>query len=297
MSNPYGAPPPNQPAPPHAGSPRPDTPGQDDGTELSSVLPLVAAGAGLVAYVLGFFDQATSGLIVSTPGLAIVVAAGLAGLKVLPKMPDTLVAAGPLALYGTLAVLQSVLSGTAGGVGIVLLIMSLVQLAAVGALVLTGAGVVSSGPRPGRSPSSQPPYPQGPGSGPFPPSGAQPGQQPMPQGYGQPSGPQFAQPQPAQPPWGPPQGGQPFGGQGHVPAGYPSAPGQNAPGYGGPGASGQPFGAEAQSPSPSGGFSAAPGEGTQQVSPSGPQASQSGPQQPVDGPEGTRQMPYPGREN
>lgn len=293
MSNPYGAPPPNQPAPPHAGSPRPDAPGQDGGTELSSVLPLVAAGAGIVAYVLGFFDQATSGLIVSTPGLAIVVAAGLAGLKVLPKMPDTLVAAGPLALYGTLAVLQSVVTGTAGGVGIVLLIMSLVQLAAVGALVLTGAGVVSSGPRPGRSPSSQPPHPQGPGSGPFPPAGAQPG--PKPQGFGQHSGPQYAQPQPAQPPWGPPQGGQPFGAQGHVPAGYPGGP-QNAAGYGGPGTSGQPFGAESQAPS--GGFSAAPGDaGTQQVSQSGPQASQSGPQQPVDGPEGTRQMPYPGRES
>jgi len=289
MSTPYGAPPPHRPNP---GAARAEPPQAGGNNDLTSGLPLVAAVAGLVAYLLGFFDQATATLIAGPAGLAIVVAGALAALRRWPSLPNSPAGAAALAVYGTLAVLQSIVTGAAGGVAIVLLVMALVQVAALVGLALVEAGAVRRGPRRARAPKPG----KGTGSGPFPPLG----------------GPQFGQA-------GPPQFGQPVqqqpGNSGAVHVGPGSAgpgsagPGSAGPGNAAPGQPGQPWG-----PPPGGyagpppGFAAPPNQAPNSGQPNQPEPQSGGhpaqgePQsggQPAapDGPAGTRQMPHPNRES
>ncbi|TDD82240.1 cell surface protein, partial [Saccharopolyspora karakumensis] len=202
-------------------APYPQQPNTDGGRpsfELKEVLAMVAAGAGVVGYLLGFFDDGVGALMGSMAGFGLVASAVLAGLRFLPKTPDALFAAVPLAAYSALALLQDVIRNTASGLVSVLMVLALAQLAAVLGVLLIEGGLVkiggASGPASGPQPQSYgQPFPQGPGPrgpGAGGPGGARPGP-------GGPSGPgwspqgqhapgaQFGGP----PPWNPASGGQP----------------------------------------------------------------------------------------
>lgn len=250
MSAPYGAP---QPAPQ-----QPDPSGRAAGPDLTFLLALAAAGFGLIAYLLGFFDTRAGTLFTVLPGFGLIVAGSLAGLNVLPKTPNTLLAAAPLAAYSALSLLLVVVSQGGGTLVTVVLILAILQLGAlVGALLLdSGLMAAPASKRSQSSPQGQTgafghPYPGQP----------QPGPQP-----GQPGG------------WNPQSGGQPQPYPGQQPPGPP--PGQ----YGQ-----QPGGWNPQS----GGF-AAPGEPQQGQQPGQSPPGQYG-QQPG-GPQGTQNMPHPGQQ-
>ncbi|WNV90786.1 DUF5336 domain-containing protein [Umezawaea sp. Da 62-37] len=228
MSVPYGAP---QQQP---GAPGPAQPAM--GLNLGFLLPLVAAGLALIAFLLAFADDvAFSGVI------EFMYAAGvLAGLSVLPKAPRLLWAAAPLTVVPTLAILQGMIkgSGSVQGMQIVLFIVSLLQTAAVIAALLAEVGILKLEPKPAN------PYGQpggwNPPTGGFPPQGQQHPQQQ--QQYGQ--QPQQAQQQPPTGGFGAPVQPQQPGAQGPGPTTYLSQPGQfggqqappNTPpgGFGGP---------------------------------------------------------------
>ncbi|XVV03178.1 DUF5336 domain-containing protein [Actinosynnema sp. CA-248983] len=219
MSVPYGAPQ-QQPGPAQ----------QPVGVNLNFILPLVGAGLGLIAYLLAFADD------VSTASIDLLLAAGvLSGLSVLPKMPRLLPAAAVLTAVPTLLFLQGMIKSEADtkGMQIVLLLVALLQTAAVVASLLLDAGVLKLEPKPANLYGQ--PGGWNPQSGGFP----QPGQQPHQQQPGQfnpPSG-QFGSPvQPQQQP-GAPQ-----------PTSYMPQPGQ----FGQPGQPGQ------QPGTPPGGFGQQP---------------------------------------
>ncbi|TWP44891.1 hypothetical protein FKR81_40530 [Lentzea tibetensis] len=194
MSVPYGAP---QQQPPAGPAQQPAA-----GLDLAKILPLVAAGLGLISYLLAFADDVPSGQV------TFLLAAGiLAGLTALPKAPKALLyPAVVLAGVQALDVLQSLIKApSVQGMHIVLLIVALLETAAVVMTLLLDAGIVKFDPKPAN------PYAQGqpggwnPQSGAFPQQGQQaPGQQQ----FGQPQQPpqQFGQ-QPVQPqqPGQPPQ--------------------------------------------------------------------------------------------
>ncbi|MEU5691232.1 DUF5336 domain-containing protein [Actinosynnema sp. NPDC020468] len=178
MSVPYGAP---------QQQPGPAQPAV--GVNLNTIIPLGAAGLGVIAYLLAFADDVPSFGTVEY----LLAAAALAGLSVLPKALKLLPAAAVLAAVPTLLFLQSIIKGEGDvkGMQIVLLIIALLESAAIVVALLLDAGIVKFEPKPAN------PYQQpggwNPQSGAFP----QPGQQP--QQYGPPSG-QFGQPvQPVQP--------------------------------------------------------------------------------------------------
>ncbi|QFZ23385.1 DUF5336 domain-containing protein [Saccharothrix syringae] len=214
MSQPYGAP---------QQQPGPAQPAV--GVNLNLILPLVAAGLGLIAYLLAFADDVSSVQI-----QFLLAAAVLAGLSVLPKAPRLLPAAAVLAAVTTLLLLQDIVKTEADveGMQIVLLIVALLQTAAVVLAVLLDAGVVKLQPKPANP--YGPPGGWNPQSGAFPQQGQHPQQQ-----FGPPSG-QFNQPVPPQQ-----QGQQPGQPQ---PTSYMPQPGQfNQPqpgqgtppgGFGGP---------------------------------------------------------------
>ncbi|WP_158844635.1 DUF5336 domain-containing protein [Saccharothrix deserti] len=212
MSQPYGAP---------QQQPGPAQPAV--GVNLNFILPLVAAGLALIAFLLAFADDVPSSEYLYAAGI-------LAGLSVLPKAPKGLLyAAVPFALIPTLGLLQGLISSEADvqGMQIVLLIVSLLLSAAVVLSLLLETGIVKFQPKAANVYGQ--PGGWNPQSGAFPQQG-----QPQPQQYGPPSG-QFGQPmqqpQPGQQPNQPqptsymPQPGQ-FGqpgqqpGQGTPPGGF-----------------------------------------------------------------------------
>ncbi|QQQ75858.1 DUF5336 domain-containing protein [Saccharothrix sp. 6-C] len=214
MSQPYGAP---------QQQPGPAQPAV--GVNLNLILPLVAAGLALIAFLLAFADDVQFDDFLIAAGI-------LAGLSVLPRAPKGLLyAAVPIALIPTLRLLQGLITTEADvqGMQIVLLIVSLLLSAAVVMSLLLETGIVKLQPKPANV------YGQPGGWNPQ--SGAFPQQGQQPQQFGPPSG-QFGQqappPQQAQQPGQPqptsymPQPGQ-FGQPGQQ-------PGQGTPpgGFGGP---------------------------------------------------------------
>lgn len=245
--------------------------------ELREVLAMVAAGAGAVGYLLGFFDDGVGALMGSMAGVGLICSAALAGLRFVPKTPDALFVAVPLSVYAALALLQDVIRNTASGLVPVLMVLALAQLAAVVGVLLIEGGVVKagggpSGPKP--KPHGQPPFPQGqPGprgpGGPGGPGGARPGPGWSPQGQ---PGAQFGGP----PPWHPTSGGQP----GQQPGGRnPSSDGL---------ATSNPDSSGPHQNRPANQSGPIPQPGQQ------PQPPQPKSEQDNGGPQGTRQMPHPG---
>lgn len=251
MSVPYGAP---HPAPQRPAPPPEESAGAKD---PKSILVMVAAAIGPVAYLFGFFDGQASQVFTGLAGFCMIAASTLAGLRLLPKpsgatgnqpagsrAPDTLVAAAPLTAYSALALVQGVVHGGPGAVAIIILLLALAQVAAVAGVLLAEAGVVTL---PGSKSAKSASFPQ---SGSFPRPG-----QPGPSGPGQPGAGQPAGPgqqggpgHPSQPqPFGRPHQGQPAQGQlgGWSPqsggSGQPSQsqPGGRAPQSGGPQTGGQ----------------------------------------------------------
>ncbi len=271
MSAPYGAP---QQGPQAAAPGQPAAPGapgrQENGPDLQFLLSLVAAGAGLVGYVLGFFGGTASTLVLSLPGFSLIAAAVLAGIRVLPKVPDTLPLAVVFAAYSALGSLMNVARGSVEGLLIVLLLLAIVQLGAVVGVLLVQAGIIADSAGPSKAAPQSGPLPQAP--------------------YAQ--QPHQPQQQPQQPAWNRPQGAQPGGWTPGVPGNQPQ-PAPAPPGQ-------QP---SAWSPS-SGGFAAAgPQSGptpqpNQPAQPNQPGQGQSAAGQQGQGqqnsPKGTQQMPHPG---
>lgn len=192
MSQPYGAP---------QQQPGPAQPAV--GVNLNLILPLVAAGLALIAFLLAFADDVQFDSYLIAAGI-------LAGLSVLPQAPKGLLyAAVPLGLVTTLGQLQELISTEADvqGMQIVMLIVSLLLSAAVVMSLLMEIGIVKLQPKTANV-YGQPGW--GPQSGAFP-------QQGQPQQFGPPSG-QFGQPAP--PPQAQQQPGQP------QPTSYMPQPGQ-----------------------------------------------------------------------
>ena len=217
MSVPYGAPQ-QQPGP----AQQPAV-----GVNLTLILPLVAAGLGLIAYLLAFADDVSSFGTVEY----LLAAAALAGLSVLPKALKLLPAAVVLSAVPTLLFLQGMIKSEADvkGMQIVVLIIALLETAAIVVSLLLDAGIVKFEPKP-PAPYGGQPGGWNPQSGGFPQQG-QPGQ------FGPPSG-QFGalgqqQPQqPQQPQQQQQQQQQPGAPQ---PTSYMPQPGQfNQPGQGTP---------------------------------------------------------------
>ncbi|GLZ30400.1 hypothetical protein Lesp02_25890 [Lentzea sp. NBRC 105346] len=216
MSVPYGAPqqqPPGQPG--QAASPA-------VGLNLGLILPLVAAGLGLINYLLAFADDVPS----SGPVEYLLAGALLAGLTALPKVPKGLLyAAAVLTVVPSLQILQLIIKSKSDirGMEIVLLIVALLETAAVVLTILLDHGIVKFEPKPANPYGGQgQPGGWNPQSGAFPQQGQpQPGQQ---QQFGQQQfGQQPQQPQqPGQPPQQTsfmPQPGQ-FGQPGTPPGGF-----------------------------------------------------------------------------
>ncbi|CCH35041.1 DUF5336 domain-containing protein [Actinosynnema sp. NPDC047251] len=201
------------------------------GVNLNLILPLVAAGLGLIAYLLAFADDVSSGSVEY-----LLAAAALAGLTVLPKAPKLLPAAAVLSVVPTLLFLQAIIKSSGGvkGMSVVLLIIALLESAAIVLALLLDAGIVKFEPKPANPYGGQPGG-WSPQSGAFPQQG-----QPQPGQYGPPSG-QFGAPVQPQQPGGAPQ-----------PTSYMPQPGQfNQPGQQQPGQQ-QP--GQQQPGTPPGGF-------------------------------------------
>ncbi|WP_460961284.1 DUF5336 domain-containing protein [Parasphingorhabdus pacifica] len=297
MSAPYGMPQqaPQQPTPQGASSRK---------LALPSILVLVAAGAGLLGYLLAFFGPAASAIFSGLPGLCLVAAATLAGMRFLPKAPNMLYAAAPLAVYAPLGLLQVVVNGGGSGLVVVLLLLAIVQLGAVAAVLLDESGLITlpagkaSLPKPGAGrpgPSGQPGQPGGPAGQPGQPG--QFGQKPVPAPpqppWAQPgphTGPQPHVPQPGQHPHAPApqQGGWVPSAGGAVPSSPHGQPAPQAAPHGQPGGQqqgqGSPGGQQPEG-QPQGG-------GQQQGGQQGGGQQQGG--QASSGPQGTQQMPHPG---
>lgn len=234
MSVPYGAPQQQPPGPAQhqAAPPAPGAPGAGN-INLAQILPLVAAALGLVAYFVAFADDVSSG------NVTYLLAAGLlAGLSVLPTTPKGFVpVAAILAAVQTLLQLQVIIkSPSVQGLDIVLLIVALLETAAIVLAFLLAEGIVKFEPKPANPYAGQPQGQPGgwnPQSGAFPQQGQHPQhpqqapqqQAPQQQSFGQQQ--QFGQQpqQPAQPGQPPqqtsfmPQPGQ-FGSPGTPPGGF-----------------------------------------------------------------------------
>jgi hypothetical protein len=182
------------------------------------LLALLAAGLGVVIYLVGFFGELALATLIIGP---LLLGGGLlAGAAVLPKVGRVLLPAAVAIATGALLLLQLVATEVAPLVAIVALVLALLQVAAAVGAVLIDAGMV-------KAPARRPAAPQ---QG-YPPQYGGYGGQP---GYGQPQG--YGQ-YPEQPGYGqaggygaPPGYGQPYGGP---PPGYGQQPGYGAPqGYG-----------------------------------------------------------------
>ncbi|MGI5504538.1 DUF5336 domain-containing protein [Lentzea sp. CA-135723] len=241
MSVPYGAPQQQPPGPaqhqaPPAGH---GAPGANN-INLAQILPLVAAGLGLVAYLVAFADDVSSGNVVY-----LLAAGALAGLSLLPSVPKGFVpVAAVLAAVQTLLQLQLIIkSPSIQGLDIVLLIVALVETAAIVLAFLMAEGVVKLEPKPANPYAGQQQGQPGgwnPQSGAFPQQGGQqfgqqqaaPQQQAPQQQAQQPS---FGQQQFGQQPQQPAQPGQPPQQTSFMPQpGQFGSPGTPPGGFGGP---------------------------------------------------------------
>ncbi|WP_434438439.1 DUF5336 domain-containing protein [Lentzea sp. E54] len=233
MSVPYGAPQQQPPGPAqHQAPPQaPGAPGANS-INLGMILPLVAAGLGLVAYLVAFADDVSG-------NVTYLLAAGmLAGLSVLPSIPKGFLPVGAiLAAVQTLLQLQGIIkSPSVQGLDIVLLIVALLETAAIVLAFLLAEGIVKFEPKPANPYAGQqgPPGGWSPQSGAFPQQGQHPQsgafqQQAPQQSFGQqqqfgqqPQQPAQPQGQPGQPPQQTsfmPQPGQ-FGSPGTPPGGF-----------------------------------------------------------------------------
>jgi hypothetical protein len=233
MSVPYGAPQQQPPGPAQHQAPPPAHGASGaNNINLALILPLVAAGLGLVAYLVAFADDVSG-------NVTYLLAAGmLAGLSVLPSIPKGFVpVAAVLAGVQTLLQLQGIIkSPSVQGLDIVLLIVALLETAAVVLAFLLAEGIVKFEPKPANPYAGQQQGQPGgwnPQSGAFPQQGQHPQhgapqqapQQQAPGQFGQQQ--QFGQQpqQPAQPGQPPqqtsfmPQPGQ-FGSPGTPPGGF-----------------------------------------------------------------------------
>ena len=239
MSAPYGQ-------PPAAPQPGP-SPSRGGGLDLGGILALAALGLGLIIYLCNF---SANGLGVSSPLLYFFLVAALLGAgTLLPKAPAVLVPAAVLAAAGSLGTLNAVVLAGQSSIVIVILVLGLLQTAALVGAVLVDAGMIKMKPKQTPSPGQQwgPPsgsFPAQPG--PFPPN--QYGQSPAGQ-YGQGQSGQYGQPSQQSPPnqyesdmtqqFSQPWGGEPWkgGGYGHPgeqPRRGEGEPGQREPGQQGP---------------------------------------------------------------
>jgi pyruvate/2-oxoglutarate dehydrogenase complex dihydrolipoamide acyltransferase (E2) component len=173
---------------------------------------LVAAGLGLVVYLLGFVDDIGSSASLTGP---LLLGGGLlAGSVALSTVgARVLVPAAVATVTGALLLLQDVVGGAGSGVAVGAAVLALFEAAAAAAAAFLHAGVVRA-PRPRQRKPAAAPYPPQPGYPPFP------GQQQFPGQYpGQYPGQQYpGQPQPGAYP------GQPY------PGSYPGRPGEPPPG-------------------------------------------------------------------
>jgi Family of unknown function (DUF5336) len=244
MSVPYGAPQQQPPGPAqHQAPPQahgaPGVPGAGN-INLALILPLVAAGLGLVAYLVAFADDVNSGSVVY-----LLAAGALAGLSVLPSIPKGFVpVAAVLAAVQTLLQLQGIIkSSTVQGLDIVLLLVALLETAAIVLAFLLAEGIVKFEPKPANPYAGHQGQPGGwnPQSGAFP----QQGQHPQPGQHGAPQQqapqqqaqqqPQFGQQQFGQQPQQPQQPGQPPQQTSFMPQpGQFGSPGTPPGGFGGP---------------------------------------------------------------
>ena len=193
MSAPYGQPP----AAPQSGP----SPSREGGLDLGGILALVALGLGLVIYFCCFSIEALG---ITALLLYFFLAAALLGAgTLLPKAPAVLFPAAVLATTGTLGVLNVVVLADPPSIVIVILILGLLQTAALVGAVLVDAGMIKSKPRstpfsgqqrgsPSGSFPAQPDlfapgqYGQGPAGQYGPGQPGQPGQPAQPGQYGQP---------------------------------------------------------------------------------------------------------------
>jgi hypothetical protein len=200
------------------------------------LLALLAAGLGLIIYLLGFFEDLGIATLLAGP---LVVGGGLlAGAAVLPKVGRVLVPAAVAVTTGTLLLLQLVTAGGAPATAILALVLAFLQTASVIVAVLLDAGLVTA---PTPRPSAPSGYPQH-GYGGYPQGYGQQG------GYGQYGGPQAGYGQQ------PGYGGQPGYGQ---PGQYGTPQGG---GYGQPGYGAQPSSYGQQAPAPGSWGQQAPGQ-------------------------------------
>lgn len=232
MSVPYGAPQQQPPGPAQHQAPQPAHGASGaNNINLALIFPLAAAGLGLVAYLVAFADDVSG-------NVTYLLAAGLlAGLSVLPSTPKGFVpVAAVLAAVQTLLQLQGIIkSPSVQGLDIVLLIVALLETAALVLAFLLAEGIVKFEPKPANPYAGHPGQGQpggwNPQSGAFPQQGQHPQhgapqQQAPQQQFGQ-QQPQFGQQpqQPAQPGQPPqqtsfmPQPGQ-FGSPGTPPGGF-----------------------------------------------------------------------------
>jgi hypothetical protein len=238
MSVPYGAPQQQPPGPAQhqAPPPAPGAPGANN-INLAMILPLVAAGLGLVAYLVAFADDVSSGNVVY-----LLAAGALAGLSVLPSTPKGFVpVAAVLAAVQTLLQLQIIIkSPSVQGLDIVLLIVALLETAAIVLAFLMAEGIVKFEPKPANPYAGHQGQPGGwnPQSGAFPQQGQQQfGQQPPQQGAPQQQAQQqsFGQQSFGQQPQQPAQPGQPPQQTSFMPQpGQFGSPGTPPGGFGGP---------------------------------------------------------------
>ncbi|MCP2250901.1 DUF5336 domain-containing protein [Lentzea aerocolonigenes] len=232
MSVPYGAPQQQPPGPAQHQAPHqaPGAPGANN-INLGLILPLVAAGLGLVAYLVAFADDVSG-------NVTYLLAAGmLAGLSVLPSIPKGFVPVGAiLAAVQTLLQLQGIIkSPSVQGLDIVLLIVALLETAAIVLAFLLAEGIVKFEPKPANPYAGQPGQGQpggwNPQSGAFP----QQGQQQHQHQQQAPQQPQFGQQQFGQQPQQPAQPGQPPQQTSFMPQpGQFGSPGTPPGGFGGP---------------------------------------------------------------
>ncbi|KJK47319.1 hypothetical protein UK23_20805 [Lentzea aerocolonigenes] len=234
MSVPYGAPQQQPPGPAqHQAPPQAHGAPGANNINLSLILPLVGAGLGLVAYLVAFADDVSSGNVVY-----LLAAGALAGLSVLPSIPKGFVpVAAVLAAVQMLLQLQGIIkSPSVQGLDIVLLIVALLETAAIVLTFLLAEGIVKFEPKPanpyGGHPGQGQPGGWNPQSGAFPQQGQPQHGAPQQQA---PQQPQFGQQQFGQQPQQPAQPGQPPQQTSFMPQpGQFGAPGTPPGGFGGP---------------------------------------------------------------
>lgn len=180
------------------------------------LLALLAAGIGLIVYLVGYFDD----LGIAGTFLDILIVGGglLAGVATLPRAARLLAPGAVAVTLGTLLLLQAVTGGGAPTGVIVVLVLAFLQTIALVLAVLYDAGLLA--PPAARPRPAGPGYGQAGGFGQYgPPQGGY-GQQPP--GYGQ------------QAPYGqqPGYGGAPQQPYGQQPPGYGQQPPYGQPGYG-----------------------------------------------------------------